>query len=114
MKKIFDIHKSSINYYSELEDIAKVYFDKSFKLISNNKIENDFQNILKKFITHFDKIEKFLSQSIEEVTVLDDCYTELEKILDVGSNMDEHDIHSNIDEKVELPDRTDETEKTIP
>ena len=65
LKKIFDIHKSSINYYSELEDIAKVYFDKSFKLISNNKIENDFQNILKKFIQHFDSIEKWEKEEIE-------------------------------------------------
>ena len=64
---IFQIANGAfVNYfYSELEDIAKVYFDKSFKLISNNKIENDFQNILKKFITHFDKIEKWEKEEIE-------------------------------------------------
>ena len=101
--QIIDRARQLISVYEDMADLIRLG---AYRQGSDYKVDEA--------IHYFDKIEKFLSQSIEEVTVLDDCYTELEKILDVGSNMDEHDIHSNIDEKVELHDRTDETEKTIP
>ena len=65
MKKIFSIYKKNINFYSELENIAKIYYDDAFKTILNNDIDNNFDKILKDFMTHLDAMSDWSKDNIK-------------------------------------------------
>ena len=59
MKKIFSIYKKNINFYSELENITKIYYDKKFNTILKNNLYNHFNITLKDFIKYLDIIDSW-------------------------------------------------------
>ena len=77
MKKLFFIYKNKINFYSELENIAKIYYDDAFKTILNNDIDENFDKILKDFIIHLDAISDWNKDNIKNCI---NKFLELKKI----------------------------------
>ena len=53
MKKLFSTYKKNINFYSELENIAKIYYDEEFKTILNNELDENFNIYFKRFYETF-------------------------------------------------------------
>ena len=67
IKKIFDAYKKQINSYCDLEDIAKIYYNNSFKTVLDNVLDDNFNSILKEFISHLNEISDW------NVINLEDC-----------------------------------------
>ena len=77
MKKLFSIYKKNINFYSELENIAKIYYDEEFKTILNNELDENFNIILKDFIKHLDFIDVWSKDNLKNCI---NKFLELKKI----------------------------------
>ena len=65
IKKIFDAYKKQINSYCDLEDIAKIYYNNSFKTILDNVLDDNFNSILKEFISHLNEISDWNMINLE-------------------------------------------------
>ena len=50
---------------NELEEIMRIYFDKDFKFSSEEKIDNEFKNIIAKFLLKIEVLEKWDIENIE-------------------------------------------------
>ena len=77
MKKLFSIYKKNINFYSELENIAKIYYDEEFKTILNNELDENFNIILKDFTKHLDLINVWSKDNLKNCI---NKFLELKKI----------------------------------
>ena len=65
IKNIFDAYKKQINFYCELENIAKIYYNNSFKTIVNNILDESFNSILKEFISTLNEISDWNILNLE-------------------------------------------------
>ena len=77
MKKLFSTYKKNINFYSELENIAKIYYDEEFKTILNNELDENFNIILKDFMKHLDFIDVWSKDNLKNCI---NKFLELKKI----------------------------------
>ena len=77
MKKLFNTYKKNINSYSELENIAKIYYDEEFKTILNNELDENFNIILKDFTKHLDLINVWSKDNLKNCI---NKFLELKKI----------------------------------
>ena len=77
MKKLFNTYKKNINFYSELENIAKIYYDEEFKTILNNELDENFNIILKDFMKHLDFIDVWSKDNLKNCI---NKFLELKKI----------------------------------
>jgi len=77
MKKLFNTYKKNINFYSKLENIAKIYYDDAYKTILNNDIDKNFDKILKDFIIHLDAISDWNKDNLKNCI---NKFLELKKI----------------------------------
>ena len=77
MKKLFSTYKKNINFYSELENIAKIYYDEEFKTILNNDLDENFDKILKDFTAYLDTISEWSKDNIKNFI---NKFLELKKI----------------------------------
>ena len=62
---IFNIYKSKIEYYSQLEDIIKLYFNEAFRTKNNGILNDEFKLISKEFIVYLNKIQIWNEKNIE-------------------------------------------------
>ena len=65
MKKLFSTYKKNINFYSELKNIAKIYYDEEFKTILNNELDKNFNIILNDFMKHLDFIDVWSKDNLK-------------------------------------------------
>ena len=65
MKKLFSIYKKNINFYSELENISKIYYDKFFKTLLNNDLDKNFDKILIDFMVYLDAINDWSKDNLK-------------------------------------------------
>ena len=65
IKKIFEAYMNQINSYCELEDIAKIYYNNSFKTAENNILDNNFDFILNEFIFSLKEINDWNILNLE-------------------------------------------------
>ncbi len=65
IKRIFKVYKNNLNYFSEIDSIIKLYFDKSFITENNKILNNDFNIILKDFINYLSNIKKWNEEIID-------------------------------------------------
>ena len=77
MKKLFNTYKKNINFYSELENISKIYYDEEFKTILNNELDDNFNIILNDFMKHLDFIDVWSKDNLKNCI---NKFLELKKI----------------------------------
>ena len=64
VKRIFKIYKNNLNYFSEIDSILKLYFNKSFVTEKNDILNNEFNLILEDFINDFSNIKEWDEETI--------------------------------------------------
>ena len=67
MKKIFQIYKKDLNNFSEILNIADVYFDENYKINREEKLSKEFDNIAYEFITKIIKAEDWTRENIQKI-----------------------------------------------
>ena len=65
IKKIYDTYKQNINSLSELLDIIRIYFNKSFKTIEDDALNNNFNPTIKELMISLDNINVWSQSSLE-------------------------------------------------
>ena len=57
LKRIFNIYKTKISYYKELENISPIYFEENFITKKNTLLNKEFKELLKKFIILLENLD---------------------------------------------------------
>lgn len=65
--RIFNIYKKNISFYKELENICQTYFEEKFVTKKNIALNDDFKELLKKFIVLLEILESWESEKIEDL-----------------------------------------------
>ena len=66
MKKIFQIYKKDLNNFSEISNIADVYFDENYKFKSDEKFGKDFDIIYNIFMDKILNIDNWCRDNIQK------------------------------------------------
>ena len=65
LKKIYKIYKSKVRTFLDLILIIKNYFDENFVTNFNESLDENFNNLLSKFINKLKKIEDWTESNLE-------------------------------------------------
>jgi glutamyl-tRNA synthetase len=67
LKRIFNIYKTKINYYKELENISPIYFEENFVTKKNILLNKEFKELLKKCIILLENLDLWENIKIEDL-----------------------------------------------
>ena len=67
LKRIFNIYKTKINYYKELENISSIYFEENFVTKKNILLNKEFKELLKKCIILLENLDLWENMKIEDL-----------------------------------------------
>ena len=63
--KIFEVYKNKINYYLEINDIAKIYYKENLDIVKNININDTFLKLLNEFVNLLNKVETWNKINLE-------------------------------------------------